>query len=137
MVDSDLERGSLAQILDCRDWLADKFQISMVVQKPLFAVGPDETDTSRGLCLPDFVLRARGIGVERPTIVVETMGYADDSYRERKKRLRSLFEAIDRRPGAGPTPVIEHDRFRTDLPGHPDDRPWREVRWATTTRRQE
>ncbi|MGM5019110.1 hypothetical protein [Tardiphaga sp. 367_B4_N1_1] len=132
LLDSGLERDSLDQILNCRKWLFDTFKISMIVTKPLFDVGPVDTDAPRKPCLPDFVIRAMGSGVEHPTIVIETMGYADDTYRERKRRLRPLFEAVDRPPGASPTPVIEHDRFRADLPGDPDRRFWNELRWTVT-----
>ncbi|WP_445487872.1 hypothetical protein [Rhodopseudomonas sp. RCAM05734] len=135
LLDSGLERASLQEILNCRDWLFNKFMISMLIEKPLFDMGTEEADVSRGPCLPDFVLRASGTGVRHSTIVVETMGYADQIYRERKRKLRVAFEGIDRHPEGTPTPVIEHDRFRTEFLEDPDERLWKDIRWAVTSLR--
>jgi hypothetical protein len=133
LVDSQLERETLDIILSCRDWISERFGIAMTITKPLFDVGqPVEVSGPRELCLPDFVVHATGQGVNHPTIIVETMGYSDDDYRDRKKRLRRLFEEVDRQPGAKATPIVEHDRFRTDTRVKPDRRLWLDLRWAVT-----
>uniref|UniRef100_A0A9E8CMG5 DUF1173 domain-containing protein n=1 Tax=Bosea sp. NBC_00436 TaxID=2969620 RepID=A0A9E8CMG5_9HYPH len=133
LVDSQLERETLDEIVSCRDWISQRFGIAMTITKPLFDVGqPVEDSGPRELCLPDFVIHATGQGVHHPTTIVETMGYSDVNYRDRKKRLRPLFEEVSRRPGEKPTPIVEHDRFRTDTRVDPDRRFWLELRWAVT-----
>ncbi|MDR3423726.1 MAG: hypothetical protein P4M13_01420 [Alphaproteobacteria bacterium] len=111
LVDSQLERETLAILIACRDELAKKSNITMTIEKPLFDIGPRETEDPRELCLPDFILRCRGEGVSQPLVVIETMGYDDPAYRERKQRMRALFERIGR--GDHPVPVIEYDRFKS------------------------
>jgi hypothetical protein len=106
LVDSQLERETLALLMSCRDWLAENHNVTFTIEKPVFDKGPDESDNPRELCLPDFILHPKGDGVTGKDIVVETMGFDDTVYRERKKRIRPLFEQIGS--------VIEHDRFLTD-----------------------
>lgn len=133
LVDSQLERETLDIIINCRDWISERFGIAMTITKPLFDVGPPvETSGPRELCLPDFVIEPIGQGVTHPTVVVETMGYSDVDYRDRKKRLRPLFEKVGIQIGTEPTPVVEHDRFRTGLRVTPDRRLWLDLRWAVT-----
>ena len=64
---------------------------------------------AREVCIPDFILRPQGHGIRHQLVVVETMGTDDPPYRERKRRMRPLFEQIGN--GPYPVPVIEHDRF--------------------------
>ena len=111
LVDSNLERETLALLISCRDWLAQNHNITFAIQKPHFDVGPDETENAREVCIPDFILRPQGHGIRHQLVVVETMGTDDPDYRERKKRMRLLFEQIGK--GPYPVPVIEHDRFQT------------------------
>ena len=65
----------------------------------------------------------------RTTVIVETMGYADASYRGRKERVHTAMSAA-----LGGAPVVQHD-FHLP-PGWDQDRRdarfWREVRWAVT-----
>lgn len=81
----------------------------MTIEKPVFDIGPDDDDeqepVGRGVCIPDFVLRARG-GREggRDTLIVETMGFADDDYRARKKRTHAWMSAA-----LGGAPVVLHE----------------------------
>lgn len=120
LVDSHLERETLKLLFFCRDWLAKNHAISITIEKPLFDVGPPETEYPRELCLPDFILRCRGEGVRQQLVVIEAMGYNDPVYRERKRRMRSLFEKIGR--GHHPVPVIEHDRFKPGMTDKDADR---------------
>jgi hypothetical protein len=108
LVDSRLERETLKLLIACRDRLAPQ-GIKVSIEKPLFDAGPPETDNAREVCIPDFLLRARGPKYDQRIVVVETMGYDDAKYRERKRRMRPLFEQIG--PGPHPVPVIEHDRY--------------------------
>jgi hypothetical protein len=103
-----LSGRTLSLLVTCRDKLASR-GIRLTIEKPLFDKGPPETDNAREVCIPDFLLRARGPKFENRIVVVETMGYDDAKYRERKIRMRSLFEQIG--PGPHPVPVIEHDRI--------------------------
>ena len=113
LVDSQLERETLELLMSCRDWLAKNCDIEVTIKKPLFDVGPHETEDPRELCLPDFILDSRGQGVLQQRVVIETMGYNDPVYRERKQRMHSLFERIGQY--SHPVPVIEHDRFKSDM----------------------
>ncbi len=120
LVDSQLERETLALIFSCRDQLAKNHGIEMTIRKPLFDVGQPETEDSRELCLPDFVLSCRGAAVRHPLVVIETMGYDDPVYRERKRRMDALFERIGKSPDL--VPVVKHDRFKPDMTDKEVDR---------------
>ncbi len=86
LVDSQLERETLALLIACRDELAANFDINIGIKKPLFDMGPEESDDPRELCLPDFVLNCRGEKAKYPSVVIETMGFDDPTYRQRKQR---------------------------------------------------
>ena len=59
---------------------------------------------ARPPCLPDFILRVQGEPLGHPVVIVDTMGYADQAYRERKGRMHGIMSsALD---GA---PVVDHD----------------------------
>jgi hypothetical protein len=46
------------------------------------------------LCIPDFVLHvATPVAGQPPDVIVETMGYNDDTYRDRKRRTHVLMRA--------------------------------------------
>ena len=111
LVDSRLERETLALLIACRERLAPR-GITFTIEKPLFDKGPAEAEDPREVCIPDFLLRARGPEFDNRVVVVETMGYDDAPYRERKRRMRSLFERLG--ADSHPVPVIEHDRFAPD-----------------------
>jgi len=107
LVDSKLERRTLEILIKLRDRLKDEFHVTMTIEKPLHDVGPTLNNEPREVCIPDFILRARGEEVKHRMIVIETMGYNDPEYRERKQRMRPYFEHIyDSRYAV---PVIEHD----------------------------
>ena len=107
LVDSQLERDTLELLIKCRDSLSKKYGLTYIIEKPLFDVGADESETPREICKPDFILRVQGDGVKHPVIVIETMGSDSQRYRERKLRMHKLFERIENSPQ--PIPVIEHD----------------------------
>jgi hypothetical protein len=109
LVDSQLERETLKLLMSCRERLREKYGVAFSIEKPLYDRGPPETDNPREVCIPDFILHPKGENIRHPTIVIETMGYDDPAYRERKHRMRRLFEQIG--GGPGPAPVIEHARF--------------------------
>jgi hypothetical protein len=113
-VDSDLERETLQQLIKCRDWLSEKHNITVTIEKPLFDLGPAEGQDPRDLCRPDFVMRCRrGNSAARLLVIIETMGYKEADYRERKRRMKLLFENI--KGGTPPHPVIEHDKLDPHL----------------------
>lgn len=120
LVDSQLERETLKLLMSCRDWLAKHHGIETTIKKTLFDVGASETKDSRELCLPDFILSCRGANVLQKTVVIETMGYSDPGYRERKQRMRLLFERVG--SGPYPVPIIEHDRFQSGITPEAVDR---------------
>jgi hypothetical protein len=109
LVDSQLERETLALLISCRERLRKSHGVSFGIEKPLYDRGPPETDNGRKVCIPDFILRPKGENIRHPLIVIETMGYDDADYRERKLGMRPLFEQNG--GGPHPVPVIEHDRF--------------------------
>jgi hypothetical protein len=117
LVDSKLERETLALLISCRDWLAKNHNVTFTIEKPQFDKGPDESDNPRELCLPDFLLHPKGEKVARKDIVIETMGFNDTAYRERKLRIRPLFEQIGK--------LIEHDRFQPNKTAKEIDRDFR------------
>lgn len=81
-MDSDLERRTLAKLVQLQDWLQAKAGISVSIRKPVFDVSPAlEAQTAgsqshpSGPFIPDFLLDAKaapGGGVKM--IIVETMG---------------------------------------------------------------
>jgi hypothetical protein len=93
-MDSDLERKSFAKLVQLQNWIQVKAGIAVSVRKPGFDVSPVlEVQTARsvsgppGPIIPDFLLEAEAVPVGgAKTIIVETMGYADTVYRQRKIR---------------------------------------------------
>ena len=54
----------------------------------------DGSREGRDPCIPDFILRSAGAGAGgRGTVIVETMGYADEAYRLRKARMHEIMSA--------------------------------------------
>ncbi|NWJ82435.1 hypothetical protein HX884_23000 [Enterobacter sp. SECR19-1250] len=83
-VDSGLERATLESLSDVAGWLARKPDApTLSVEKPLFDIEVN-TDGEKGFVLPDFIVTARMPDGKQHTVVVETMGYTDDDYCERK-----------------------------------------------------
>jgi len=148
LVDSDLERRTLAQLLRLQAWLLRQRGIQVAIEKPLFDIGyaaepaadtvddgkgksrPEGDEEAREPCLPDFLLWARPAprgGHE--AVIVETMGYADVPYRERKARTHALMRRVLH--GA---PLVSHDfHLPAEQPQNERDRRfWRDCRWAVT-----
>jgi hypothetical protein len=132
LVDSDLERQTLAQLQSVQSWLLRKRGFAVTIEKPLEDLGVALGDgvPPRGPIIPDFIVTGRAPGeVMERGLIIETMGLAGVAYRERKLRMHPFMSrAVE---GA---PVVEHDfhepagkqqRWR-------DERFWREVRWGLT-----
>ena len=129
LVDSDLERRTLAQLRSVQTWLAKRKSVAVTIEKPMFDVGAGEEAEAipRPPCIPDFVVSAAGIGGARASAIVETMGFADEEYRARKRRLHPMMSAA-----LGGAPIVPHD-FHEPVSwpqAWRDDKFWREVRWA-------
>jgi hypothetical protein len=112
LIDSAMEDATLALLIDCRDWLAGQ-GITVTVEKPMFDLGATKMKEPREVCRPDFILYCRRGGGERMIVIIETIGFDDAVYRERKRQLRSLHEQI--KGGQPPHPVIVYDRFRQGM----------------------
>ena len=117
LVDSDCERQTLALLLQFQRQMARRHQAAVVIEKPMESIGP-ETDASGTPCpplVPDFIVTARYRDSGERCAIVETMGYAEEGYRERKLR---LHPEMQRASGAAAA-VLEHDfhlpgRWRQD-----------------------
>ncbi|MEA2731227.1 MAG: hypothetical protein QOF70_5702 [Acetobacteraceae bacterium] len=136
LVDSDLERRTLAVLVQLQTWLRERKALRVTIKKPVFDL-PEiagglllEDGQSSGPCIPDFVVQATDVmegGSEK--LIVETMGYADEVYRDRKDRTHTLMsEAL------GGAPVVQHDfHFPLDqIQVARDRRFWLECRWILT-----
>lgn len=86
-VDSDLERRTLEILLAQQKWLASLKRAQSDIEKPLSDIADDADGTGTR---PDFLWRVRG----GRTVVVETMGYADVEYLERKARTHAVMARI-------------------------------------------
>lgn len=83
-VDSGLERKTLERISEVASWLNKKTgTVVLCLEKPLFDTEV-ELDGEKGFVLPDFIVTAETQDGKTHTIVIETMGYTDDDYCERK-----------------------------------------------------
>ena len=170
LVDSDLERRTLAQLLRLQAWLLRQRGITVTIEKPLFDIGyatapavpaeaesalafleqaktahretaaslrepgikhrPEGDEDAREPCLPDFLLWARPVPHGgREAVIVETMGYPDALYRERKARSHALMRHV-----LGGAPLVSHDFHLPADQSQPerDRRFWLECRWAVT-----
>lgn len=130
LVDSDLERRTLAQLRSVQDWLARRKNVGVTIEKPLFDLGPEGPAEAapRPPCIPDFVVRA-GDASEPSVVIVETMGFAEKDYRARKDRMHAMMSAA-----LGGAPVVQHDFHEPAdwAQTWRDSRFWRDVRWALT-----
>ena len=129
-VDSNLERMTLAQLLRLQLWLRRERGVQLAIVKPLFDVAPPDPEAPRDPCIPDFILRASGVGPRgRSVVIAETMGYADVGYRDRKARTHRLMAAA-----LGGAPVVTHD-FHAPAAASQAERDrlfWSAARWAVT-----
>jgi len=121
LVDSNLERSTLFQLSRTRSWVHRYDNVSFTIEKPLFDIGNaqagdgdldeggDEADpvavAAPPVLLPDFIVHRHGHAeAGSTTVIVETMGYADTAYRERKAR---TVPAMSR--ALGGVPYVKHD----------------------------
>lgn len=87
-VDSGLERQTVDSLATCAAWLAKKEDApvrSLSLKKPLFDYAVT-LDGEEGWVLPDFMVEATTAAGEKKAFVIETMGYQDEDYIERKSR---------------------------------------------------
>ncbi|EAQ0500394.1 hypothetical protein CTP45_25495 [Salmonella enterica] len=83
-VDSELERGTLKSLSTVTKWLLNKPDApTLSLEKPLFDIEVC-TDGEKGYVLPDFIVMATTNDGKKSKVVIETMGYTDDDYCERK-----------------------------------------------------
>jgi hypothetical protein len=91
-VDSGLERQTLEGIAEVARWLNDKAG-DLTLVKPLFDIEVN-VEGEKGFVLPDFIIQTKMPDGRERTVVIETMGYTDDEYCERKaeqhKGMRTL-----------------------------------------------
>lgn len=91
-VDSGLERQTLQGIAEVARWLKGKAG-DLTLMNPLFDIEVD-VEGDKGFVLPDFIIQAKMPDGRGRNVVIETMGYTDDEYCERKaeqhKGMRTL-----------------------------------------------
>ncbi|GAB2790016.1 hypothetical protein GCM10027021_10650 [Dyella kyungheensis] len=87
-VDSDLERRTLSILMDKLHFQANRAKNPYEIEKPLLDIAPDPTAPEVRV-RPDFVVFSHG-----KKLVVETMGYTDPEYLERKDRTHALMTTI-------------------------------------------
>jgi len=91
-VDSGLERQTLEGIAEVARWLKGKAG-DLTLLKPLFDIEVD-VEEEKGYVLPDFIIQAITPDGREHNVIIETMGYTDDEYCERKaeqhKGMRTL-----------------------------------------------
>lgn len=131
-VDSNLERATMHQLLSLGRWFGFRLEARLSIHKPLWDLqaSPAAADgEAHEPIIPDFIVEVEDHGAKRRA-VVETMGYGEAAYRERKRRLRPELERL----GGGP--VIEHDfHLPADWPQSERDKTfWFACRQALLTR---
>jgi hypothetical protein len=84
LLDSNLERQTLADLRSVTAWLESAKAITVSIEKPLF--GWHDTGER-----PDFVVQKLGQDGRRSHMVVETMGLDDPEYVARKQAMRTKF----------------------------------------------
>jgi hypothetical protein len=110
LLDSDNERATLRTLIGTQTWLVRARNVLMTIEKPQFDLGdlPDQAvDTvsvdARPPVIPDFVVRAKAANGREATVIVETMGYDDARYLERKRFIHPLMRAA-----LNDAPIILH-----------------------------
>lgn len=118
-VDSNLERATVTSIITAGKWLQSSgYEISL--NKPLFDIKV-LVEQEEGFVLPDFMLTVKHPGRMRTTeLVIETMGYTDDDYVERKARQHAGMSTVGlllKDPPYWPEPAEKNDAFARYLFG--------------------
>ena len=91
---------------------------------------PGGDEEARNPCLPDFILWAEADHrIQHRVVVVETMGFADDAYRDKKHRTHGLMSRM-----LGEAPVVEHDFCSPAgiVQAQRDRQFWLDARWMVT-----
>jgi hypothetical protein len=106
LVDSDAERHTLALLKNFQYAMLKGSGSVVTIDKPMDSLAPDRWPDGRPRppVIPDFLVTVRDRDGSMKRAVIETMGYADKGYRERKARLHP--EMLD---AAGASAVIKHD----------------------------
>lgn len=101
LLDSDNERATLRKLIGTQAWLVRAKNVLMTIEKPQFDLGedcdPEALDTgvdARPPIIPDFIVRAKAANGLEGTVIVETMGYDDARYLERKRHVHPLMRAV-------------------------------------------
>lgn len=118
-VDSNLERATIVSIITAGKWLQSSgYEIAL--NKPLFDIKVT-VDREEGFVLPDFMLTVTHPGRMRTTeLVIETMGYTNDDYVERKANQHEGMSTLGRLlkdPPYWPEPAAKSDAFARYLYG--------------------
>jgi len=118
-VDSNLERATVTSVITAGKWLQSSgYEIAL--NKPLFDIKVN-IDQEEGFILPDFILTVTHPGKMRTTeLVIETMGYTDDDYVERKAKQHegmSTLGLLLKDPPYWPEPAAKPDAFARYLYG--------------------
>jgi hypothetical protein len=132
LVDSNFERRTLGELKRLQQFLSHK---RMVIEKPMLDIpnGEDFDDAAiaaREPCIPDFLLQTdpapNGGAV---VVVVETMGFASETYRSRKAVTHQLMASTLR------APLVTHDfHFPSAQNQAERDRHfWSSARWAVSS----
>lgn len=113
-VDSTFERDTTWLLRSTISELSYHLHTNIVIEKPVFdVIGPQKLLKSavmRPVCIPDFVIRVaekEELGIVAREAIIETMGYTDIVYRERKKRIHPQMSAA-----LGGAEVFEFDPTR-------------------------
>lgn len=118
-VDSNLERETINSIMTGGKWL-QSLGYELSLNKPLFDITVD-LDGEKRFVLPDFLLTVKHPGWGRTSeLVIETMGYTDDDYVERKANQHkgmSTLGLLLKDPPHWPEPADKHDAFARYLYG--------------------
>jgi hypothetical protein len=133
LVDSNLDRLTLAELLRLQSWPLANKGIRVEIEKPHFDIVEDGTadpePAPREPCIADFVLKAEGEAARGARIVlVETMGFAHETHRARKRVAHELMAQLTE------APVVLHD-FHVPVDSTQaarDRRFWPDGRWAIT-----
>jgi hypothetical protein len=133
LVDSNYERRTLAELKRLQQFLSHK-GVRMAIEKPMMDIrsGEDIDDpafAAREPCIPDFLLRTDpvpngGAGL----VIVETMGFASETYRFRKVLThRMMASALN-------APLLTHDFHfpKAQTQAERNRRFWLATRWALT-----
>jgi hypothetical protein len=109
LVDSNYERRTLAELKRLLQFLASRQGIHMRIEKPMMDVKEsfdldDPRVAAREPCIPDFILRINSVpDGGTPAVIVETMGFGNDTYRSRKAATHEIMARILN------APVLTHD----------------------------